>query len=194
MSWRPDLLFDRRRPVVTQEASGDDLLCPDRTLPSGGYDELLAVPRDRPRDPELWGKRARGAPTEIREGCCACGCDTLCAIRLYQSGVLPGGPRDASRALMRTCARPENRSSPLTILDWVNLFALPSTRKRRRRTRRHAPNNGARDRLAVGMLVGPVPGATEDGVLPADGGGDRHLVQGKRLSEPSGRWQKGVAA
>jgi L-serine dehydratase len=166
--------------VVTQEASGDDLLVPDRTAlpnPFGSCDELLARCRETGREIHelMWeNERVWRSDPEIREGllrvwlamrsCVDRGC--------HQSGVLPGGlkvTRRAPQLYEDLRARPqESLEDPLTILDWVNLFALAVNEENAAGGRVvTAPTNGAAGIVpAVGMYyVKFVPGATEDGVL-----------------------------
>ena len=122
--------------VVDEATAGQDRLVPDATvLPyiwkSGA--ELLALCRERRM--AIWelmlaNERAWRSEEEVRAGllriwdamqrCVERGC--------RQTGTLPGGlkvPRRAPRLYAELTARPEEAlRDPLSVLDWVNLYAL----------------------------------------------------------------------
>ncbi len=112
--------------------------------------------------------------TEIREGLLRIW-DAMqkCVERGYlQEGVLPGGlkvPRRAPQLYRELTARPEDGlKDPLTVLDWVNLFALSVNEENAAGGRVvTAPTNGA-----AGIVPAVLhyyrrftPGADEDGVI-----------------------------
>jgi L-serine dehydratase len=166
--------------VVNEETAGQDRLVPDETpLPfpyrSGG--ELLAICRREGlaiwqvmlANEESWRPAA-----EVRAGllriwqamqrCVETGC--------RETGVLPGSlkvPRRAPRLMAELLARPEDSyKDPLTVLDWVNLYALAVNEENAAGGRVvTAPTNGA-----AGIVPAVVhyyrrfaPGADDEGVV-----------------------------
>ncbi|MGD9763968.1 MAG: L-serine ammonia-lyase [Candidatus Binatia bacterium] len=122
--------------VVNEEAAGADRIVPDATplpCPFTSGATLLGLCRDlglRVSDVMLENERAWRADGEIRDGllhiwavmqgCVRRGCE--------REGVMPGGLKVKRRAkeLYRTLASQPEASlrDPLTIMDWVNLYAL----------------------------------------------------------------------
>jgi len=96
-----------------------------------------------------------------------------CVARgMRQSGVLPGGLKVQRRApamVKELCDRPEAAlKDPLTILDWVNLYALAVNEENAAGGRVvTAPTNGAAGIIPAVLHYYSrfVPGATEQGVL-----------------------------
>jgi L-serine dehydratase len=101
---------------------------------------------------------------EVMQGCVKRGCGT--------SGILPGGlkvERRAAKLYQRLLSRPEaGLTNPLTVLDWVNLYALAVNEENAAGGRVvTAPTNGA-----AGIIPAVlhyywrfVPGADENGVV-----------------------------
>ncbi|MFP5288296.1 MAG: L-serine ammonia-lyase, partial [Thermoanaerobaculia bacterium] len=101
---------------------------------------------------------------EVMQACVKRGCAT--------SGILPGGlkvERRAPKLYQRLISRPEaGLTNPLTVLDWVNLYALAVNEENAAGGRVvTAPTNGA-----AGILPAVLhyyhrfsPGATEEGVI-----------------------------
>jgi L-serine dehydratase len=101
---------------------------------------------------------------EVMQACVKRGCTT--------SGILPGGlkvERRASKLYQRLLSRPEaGLTNPLTVLDWVNLYALAVNEENAAGGRVvTAPTNGA-----AGIIPAVlhyywrfVPGADENGVV-----------------------------
>ena len=109
---------------------------------------------------------------------------------IRQSGTLPGGlhvQRRAPAMFAELSARPEAAMrDPLTMLDWVNLYALAVNEENAAGGRVvTAPTNGA-----AGIIPAVLhyydrfcPNANEQGIFDflLTAGGDRHPLQGKRV-------------
>ncbi len=117
-------------------------------------------------------------------------CHDCVARGMRQAGTLPGGlhvQRRAPAMVAELKDRPEAAlKDPLTILDWVNLYALAVNEENAAGGRVvTAPTNGAAGIVPAVLHYYHrfVPGANEQGVhrLPAHRRGDRTPVQGKRL-------------
>ncbi|MDP9122175.1 MAG: L-serine ammonia-lyase [Acidobacteriota bacterium] len=166
--------------VVDEKAAGQDRLVRDETPlphPWRSAQELLAQSRERGR--AIWqlmldNERVWRSEDEIRAGllriweamqrCVERGC--------RETGVLPGSlkvPRRAPRLYGELTGRPEEAlKDPLTVLDWVNLYALAVNEENAAGGRVvTAPTNGA-----AGILPAVLhyyrrftPGATDEGVI-----------------------------
>jgi L-serine dehydratase len=166
--------------VVNEGATGADRVVEDRTavpFPFKSAAELLA--RCEEHGLAIWELMLENEKTwrteaEIREGflkiwdamqrCVERGC--------RQTGVLPGGlkvPRRAPSLFHELTSRPEDAmKDPLTVLDWVNLYALAVNEENAAGGRVvTAPTNGA-----AGIVPSVLhyyrrftPGADEDGVI-----------------------------
>jgi L-serine dehydratase len=166
--------------VINEGAHGDDRLVEDTTavpFPFGSGEELLEL-GDR-YGLAIWemmleNEKAWRGESEIRAGlltiwdamqrCVERGC--------RQEGVLPGVlkvPRRAPALHRELASRPEEAvKDPLTVLDWVNLFALAVNEENAAGGRVvTAPTNGA-----AGIVPAVLhyyrkftPGADEEGVL-----------------------------
>jgi L-serine dehydratase len=176
--------------VVNEGAHGEDQLVEDHTpqpYPFWSGEELLET--GGRTGLAIWelmleNEKAWRSEGEVRSGllriweamqrCVERGC--------RQTGVLPGGlkvPRRAPALYQELISQPEEAiKDPLTVLDWVNLFALAVNEENAAGGRVvTAPTNGA---------AGIVPavlhyyrkftgGATEEGdPIPPHGRGDRH--------------------
>jgi L-serine dehydratase len=166
--------------VINEGATGEDLLVADRTVqphPFHSAAELLA--RCEETGKPIWqlmleNELAWRSEAEIREGllriwdamrkCVERGC--------RQTGVLPGGlkvPRRAPQLYEELTSRPEEGlKDPLTVLDWVNLYALAVNEENAAGGRVvTAPTNGA-----AGIVPAVLhyyrrfsPGADEEGMI-----------------------------
>ena len=166
--------------VVDEKAAGHDRLKEDDTAlphPFHSADELLALCRRhglRISDVMLENERVWRSEEAIRAGlldiwrvmqaCVARGCRT--------EGVLPGGMRVKRRAaeLYRQLATYPERAlrDPLTVLDWVNLYALAVNEENAAGGRVvTAPTNGAAGIIPAVLHYYErfIPGATDDGVV-----------------------------
>ena len=166
--------------VVNQESADKDVLVEDATeLPfpfSSGADLLrigkehrLKIPEIMMRNEMSWRPRA-----EVRRGLLRLWAAMQdCVERgLRQEGVLPGSlrvPRRAPRLYHELSSRPEEAmKDPLTVLDWVNLYALAVNEENAAGGRVvTAPTNGAAGIVPAVLHYYRrfVAGATEDGVL-----------------------------
>ncbi|HVT61737.1 MAG TPA: L-serine ammonia-lyase [Thermoanaerobaculia bacterium] len=166
--------------VVDEEAAGKDRLVPDETalpFPFTSGAELLRLSREHRL--AIWqlmlaNERSWRGEAEVRAGllriweamqrCVERGC--------HQAGVLPGSlkvPRRAPRLYAELTARTaEPATDPLTVLDWVNLFALAVNEENAAGGRVvTAPTNGA-----AGIIPAVLhyyrrftPGADDEGVI-----------------------------
>ncbi len=166
--------------VVDELAAGADRLVPDQTpqpYPFFSGADLLRLSREH--DLPIWqlmleNEKAWRTEEEIRAGlwkiweamqaCVARGCS--------EQGMLPGSlhvKRRASRLFQELTSRPEaGFQDPLTLLDWVNLYALAVNEENAAGGRVvTAPTNGA-----AGIIPAVLhyyrrltPGATDEGVL-----------------------------
>jgi L-serine dehydratase len=167
--------------VVNESATaGESPLRPDETplrFPFRSAEELLAH-CERERLPisgvMLENEKAWRSEADIRTGllriwevmqaCVKRGCST--------SGILPGGlkvERRASKLYQRLLSRPEaGLTNPLTVLDWVNLYALAVNEENAAGGRVvTAPTNGAAGIIPAVLHYYSrfVPGADENGVV-----------------------------
>jgi L-serine dehydratase len=166
--------------VVNEGATGADRVVADQTpipYPFGSAEEMLRLCRETGR--EIWelmldNEKAWRQEPEIRAGllriweamqrCVERGCQ--------QTGVLPGVlkvPRRAPALYQDLVSRPEAAlQDPLTVLDWVNLYALAVNEENAAGGRVvTAPTNGA-----AGIVPSVlhyyrrfVPGGDDEGVL-----------------------------
>jgi len=166
--------------VVNEGATGEDHLVADQTVlphPFLSAEELLE--RCAEAGKPIWqlmleNEQAWRSEAEIRDGllriwdamvkCVERGC--------RQTGMLPGGlkvPRRAPQLYKELVSRPEaGLQDPLTVLDWVNLYALAVNEENAAGGRVvTAPTNGA-----AGIVPAVLhyyrkftPGADEEGVI-----------------------------
>jgi L-serine dehydratase len=101
---------------------------------------------------------------EVMQACVQRGCSS--------SGILPGGlkvERRAAKLYQRLLSRPEaGLTNPLTVLDWVNLYALAVNEENAAGGRVvTAPTNGAAGIIPAVLhyYARFVPGANDDGVV-----------------------------
>jgi L-serine dehydratase len=166
--------------VINEGASGEDHLVEDTTsvpfhFGSGG--ELLELGDEHGLaiwEMMLENEKAWRGESEIRDGLLRIwDAMQLCVERgCRQEGVLPGGlkvPRRAPALYQELTFRPEEAlKDPLTVLDWVNLYALAVNEENAAGGRVvTAPTNGA-----AGIVPAVLhyyrrfaPGADEDGVI-----------------------------
>src|SRR5688572_18357974 len=167
--------------VVNESATpGESPVRPDETplrFPFRSAAELLAH-CDRERLPissiMLENEKAWRSEAEIRAGllriwevmqaCVKRGCTS--------SGILPGGlkvERRAAKLYQRLLSRPEaGLTNPLTVLDWVNLYALAVNEENAAGGRVvTAPTNGAAGIIPAVLhyYARFVPGANDDGIV-----------------------------
>ena len=165
--------------VVDEAEAGADRIKPDRTplpYPFTTGDQLLAICRDtgmRISDVMLANERAWRDETEIRrrlleiwavmQACVQSGC--------RREGVLPGGLKVRRRARTlyeKLLAEPERSlTDPLTIIDWVNLYALAVNEENAAGGRVvTAPTNGAAGIIPAVLHYYAcfVPGRSDDGI------------------------------
>jgi len=166
--------------VVNEGATGEDHLVADQTVqphPFGSAEELLA--RCEETGKPIWrlmleNELAWRSEAEIRNGllqiwdamrqCVARGC--------RETGVLPGGlkvPRRAPQLFEELSSRPEEGfKDPLTVLDWVNLYALAVNEENAAGGRVvTAPTNGAAGIVPAVLHYYRrfIPGADDEGVI-----------------------------
>jgi len=166
--------------VVNEGATGEDHLVADQTVqphPFGSAAELLA--RCEETGKPIWrlmleNELAWRSEDEIRDGllriweamrqCVARGC--------RETGVLPGGlkvPRRAPQLYEELASRPEEGfKDPLTVLDWVNLYALAVNEENAAGGRVvTAPTNGAAGIVPAVLHYYRrfIPGADDEGVI-----------------------------
>jgi L-serine dehydratase len=166
--------------VVNEGATGEDHLVADQTVqphPFLSADALLA--RCREMGKPIWqlmleNEQAWRTEAEIRERllriweamrqCVERGC--------RQTGVLPGGlkvPRRAPQLYQELTSRPEaGLQDPLTVLDWVNLYALAVNEENAAGGRVvTAPTNGAAGIVPAVLHYYRrfIPNADEEGVI-----------------------------
>lgn len=166
--------------VVNHDEAAEDKIVPDRTplpYPFASADELLALCAEHRlsiaqlmlANEGAW----RGEP-EIRAGLLRIWqAFQDCVQRgLRQDGVLPGGLKVQRRApamYRELIARPEaNLRDPLTILDWVNLYALAVNEENAAGGRVvTAPTNGAAGIIPAVLhyYARFCPGASDAGVI-----------------------------
>ena len=165
--------------VSSQDAQEDRLVKDTTVLPypfSSGADLMrLGAEHGLPIHRLMWhNEECWRGPEEIRRrlleiwqamrDCVVRGC--------RQEGVLPGSlrvPRRAPKLYAELISRPEDAvKDPLTVLDWVNLFALAVNEENAAGGRVvTAPTNGAAGIIPAVLhyYVRFVPGADEEGVL-----------------------------
>ncbi len=166
--------------VVNQDEAAEDRIVPDTTplpYPFTTAEQLLAACADRGlsiagvmlENEKVWRQE-----TEIRAGLLRIwrAMSDCIARGMRSPGVLPGGLRVQRRApamaaeLMR---RPEAAlKDPLTILDWVNLYALAVNEENAAGGRVvTAPTNGAAGIIPAVLMYYErfVPGANEAGIV-----------------------------
>ncbi|HEX3527331.1 MAG TPA: L-serine ammonia-lyase [Thermoanaerobaculia bacterium] len=166
--------------VVNEGATGEDHLVADQTVqphPFGSAEELLL--RCEETGKPIWrlmleNELAWRSEDEIRDGllriweamrqCVARGC--------RETGVLPGGlkvPRRAPQLYEELSSRPEEGfKDPLTVLDWVNLYALAVNEENAAGGRVvTAPTNGAAGIVPAVLHYYRrfIPGADDEGVI-----------------------------
>jgi L-serine dehydratase len=166
--------------VVNEGATGEDHLVADQTVqphPFGSAEELLL--RCEETGKPIWrlmleNELAWRGEAEIRDGllriwdamrqCVARGC--------RETGVLPGGlkvPRRAPQLYEELSSRPEEGfKDPLTVLDWVNLYALAVNEENAAGGRVvTAPTNGAAGIVPAVLHYYRrfIPGADDEGVI-----------------------------
>ncbi|WP_374335211.1 L-serine ammonia-lyase [Leeia sp.] len=166
--------------VVNEENAGKDLLKADDTrlpYPFKSGDELLQLCRThglRISDIMLANEQVWRSEAEVRSGllqiwnvmqeCVRRGCET--------EGILPGGMKVKRRAAdlkRQLCNKPEQAmQDPLTVMDWVNLYALAVNEENAAGGRVvTAPTNGAAGIIPAVMHYYHrfVPGANDDGIV-----------------------------
>ncbi|HSF40443.1 MAG TPA: L-serine ammonia-lyase [Thermoanaerobaculia bacterium] len=166
--------------VINEGASSEDHLVEDTTavpFPFRSGAELLAVGGEHGL--AIWelmleNEKSWRSEEEIRAGLLAVwGAMQRCVERgCRQTGVLPGGlkvPRRAPSLFAELTSKPEEAmKDPLTVLDWVNLYALAVNEENAAGGRVvTAPTNGA-----AGIVPAVLhyyrkftPGASEEGVI-----------------------------
>src|SRR5207342_2616842 len=166
--------------VVNQDEAAENRIVADTTIlpyPFHSGDELIAMcEKNRLSIAELMfaNEQAWRTPEEIRTGLREiwAAMQSCLARGTREAGVLPGGLKVARRApamLADLSSRPEAAmKDPLTVLDWVNLYALAVNEENAAGGRVvTAPTNGA-----AGIIPSVLhyfdrfcPGASEQGVL-----------------------------
>ncbi len=166
--------------VVNRDAAAEDKIVPDSTPlphPFTTGDELLARCRESGlsiagvmrENEKVWRSEEEidAGLLEIWQAMQDC-----VSRGLRQEGVLPGGlkvPRRAPSMYAELLAQPEAAlRDPLTILDWVNLYALAVNEENAAGGRVvTAPTNGAAGIVPAVLhyYMRFVPGANEDGVV-----------------------------
>lgn len=166
--------------VINEGASGEDHLVEDTTpvpFHFGSGEELLELGDEHGLaiwEMMLENEKVWRSDSEIRAGLLAVW-DAMqrCVERgCRQEGVLPGGlkvPRRAPALYQELTTRPEEGlKDPLTVLDWVNLFALAVNEENAAGGRVvTAPTNGAAGIVPAVLQYYRkfTPGADEEGVL-----------------------------
>jgi len=164
--------------VVDETAVGADRVVTDTTpvkYPFNSGGELLAICKSedlRVSDVMLGNELSWRTEAEVRDGllhlwavmaeCVEAGC--------HREGVLPGGLRVPRRApgLYRDLMSGAGEGDPLTVMDWVNLFALAVNEENASGGRVvTAPTNGAAGIVPAVLhyYVRFVPGADNDGIV-----------------------------
>ena len=166
--------------VVDEREAGADRIAPDRTPLTHKFttgDGLLAICRSSGRsisDVMLANEAAWHDPATVRDKlleiwtvmqtCVASGCE--------REGILPGGlkVRRRARAMHEQLLSDAGRSThdPLTVIDWVNLFALAVNEENAAGGRVvTAPTNGAAGIIPAVLhyYARFVPDASEDGIV-----------------------------
>jgi L-serine dehydratase len=166
--------------VVNHDEAADDKIVPDSTplpYPFHAGDELLKMCADSGNSIAqvmLENEKVWRSEAEIRSGLLSIwkAMQDCLARGTREKGVLPGGlkvQRRAPQMLAELKDRPEAAlKDPLTILDWVNLYALAVNEENAAGGRVvTAPTNGAAGIIPAVLHYYHrfVPGATEQGVL-----------------------------
>jgi len=166
--------------VVNQDEAAEDRIVADITeqqFPFTTGEQLLAICQEEKLTiaQVMWAnEKAWRSETEIRDGL-----QTIwramqdCVQRgTHKSGVLPGGlkvQRRAPQMYGELTTRPEaNLRDPLTILDWVNLYALAVNEENAAGGRVvTAPTNGAAGIIPAVMhyYARFCPGADDEGIM-----------------------------
>ncbi|NUR93881.1 MAG: L-serine ammonia-lyase, partial [Kribbellaceae bacterium] len=165
--------------VVDEDASGEDRVVRDQTpirYPFDTADELLGICAQegiRISDVMLANELAWRSEDEIRTrllhiwgtmaACVRSGCE--------REGILPGGlrvPRRAPELFRQLSSRGADRTDPLHVMDWVNLYALAVNEENASGGRVvTAPTNGAAGIIPAVLHYYDqfVPGANDDGIV-----------------------------
>jgi L-serine dehydratase len=166
--------------VVNHDEAAEDRIVPDMTPlphPFNSGAELLAVcAREGKTIAEIMfdNERSWRSDTEIRDGLRKIwkAMQDCTARGMRQGGVLPGGLKVARRAPQMAAdltSKPEAAlKDPLTILDWVNLYALAVNEENAAGGRVvTAPTNGAAGIIPAVLHYYDrfAPGANEQGVM-----------------------------
>ena len=166
--------------VVNQDEAAEDRIVADTTAlayPFHSGDELLAYAAESGKTIAqimLENELAWRKPDEVRAGLLKIwhAMQECVARGMREGGVLPGGLKVKRRApsmVAELTSRPEAAlKDPLTILDWVNLYALAVNEENAAGGRVvTAPTNGAAGIVPAVLHYYDrfVPGANEDGVL-----------------------------
>ncbi len=167
--------------VVNHDEAAEDKIVPDTTplpYPFHSGDELLAAVRRTPArriaEVMLENEKVWRSEAEIRTGLLTIwkAMQDCVARGMRATGVLPGGLKVQRRAPSMAAElrdRPEaSLRDPLTILDWVNLYALAVNEENAAGGRVvTAPTNGAAGIIPAVLHYYDrfVPGANEEGVL-----------------------------
>ncbi len=166
--------------VVNHDEAAEDKIVPDTTplpYPFHSGDELLALCETSGKtiaQVMLENEKVWRSETDIRAGLLTIwqAMQDCLARGTREKGVLPGGlkvQRRAPNMLRELRDRPEEAlRDPLTILDWVNLYALAVNEENAAGGRVvTAPTNGAAGIIPAVLhyYTRFVPGATEQGVL-----------------------------
>ncbi len=166
--------------VVNQDEAAEDRIVPDATAqpyPFNSGDDLLAhsertglsIAQMMLANEQVWRTEA-----EVRSGLLEiwAAMETCVARGMRQGGVLPGGLKVRRRAPAMVAElrdRPEAAlRDPLTILDWVNLYALAVNEENAAGGRVvTAPTNGAAGIIPAVLhyYTRFVPAANDDGVV-----------------------------
>ncbi|HEX4480192.1 MAG TPA: L-serine ammonia-lyase [Rudaea sp.] len=166
--------------VVNHDEAAEDKIVPDTTpLPFSFHsgDKLLKLCAESGKtiaQVMLENEKVWRSETEIRHGLLTIwkAMQDCLARGIREKGVLPGGLKVQRRAptmYRELCERPEAAlKDPLTILDWVNLYALAVNEENAAGGRVvTAPTNGAAGIIPAVLHYYDrfVPGATEQGVI-----------------------------
>jgi L-serine dehydratase len=166
--------------VVNHDEAADDKIVPDTTplpYPFHTGDELLVLCAEAGKsiaEVMLENEKVWRSEAEIRAGLLTIwqAMQDCLARGIRETGVLPGGLKVQRRAPSMSAElrnRPEQSlRDPLTILDWVNLYALAVNEENAAGGRVvTAPTNGAAGIIPAVLHYYDrfVPGANEDGVL-----------------------------
>jgi len=164
--------------VINQDKASEDLIVVDSTpqrYPFDNGDELLSLCRQhelRIAEIMLANESCWRSKDEIRAGLLRIrAAMKSCMERGYrQHGELPGGLKVARRApqLHHQLSSQGGNADPLSVLDWVNLYALAVNEENAAGGRVvTAPTNGAAGVIPAVLQYYEdfVPGASEDGVI-----------------------------